>query len=123
MVKELEIDDKDINDKNSLFFKILDAQARASGKLFAEGVIEVHSEGYGFLRFQEYAYLTSPEDIYVSPSAGEQVRPAHRRHGLGFGPPAQDRGEVLRPADGRSGQLRGPRDVLAKSAATSASRS
>jgi transcription termination factor Rho len=68
VVKELEISDSDINDKNSLFFKILDAQARANGKLFAEGVIEVHSEGYGFLRFQEYSYLTSPEDIYVSPS-------------------------------------------------------
>jgi transcription termination factor Rho len=68
LVKEMEIDDKEVNDKNSLFFKVLDAQARANGKLFAEGVIEVHSEGYGFLRFQEYAYLTSPEDIYVSPS-------------------------------------------------------
>jgi transcription termination factor Rho len=68
LVKDMEIDDKDISDKNSLLFKVLDAQARASGKLFAEGVIEVHGEGYGFLRFQEYAYLTSPEDIYVSPS-------------------------------------------------------
>jgi transcription termination factor Rho len=68
LVKEMQIDDKDVSDKNGLFFKVLDAQARASGKLFAEGVIEVHSEGYGFLRFQEYAYLTSPEDIYVSPS-------------------------------------------------------
>ena len=68
LVKEMGIEDKDVSDKNSLFFKVLDAQARASGKLFAEGVIEVHSEGYGFLRFQEYAYLTSPEDIYVSPS-------------------------------------------------------
>jgi transcription termination factor Rho len=68
LVKEMEIDDKDVSDKNSLFFKVLDAQARANGKLFAEGVIEVHNEGYGFLRFQEYAYLTSPEDIYVSPS-------------------------------------------------------
>jgi len=68
VVKELEVGESDINDKNSLFFKILDTQARANGKLFAEGVIEVHSEGYGFLRFQEYSYLTSPEDIYVSPS-------------------------------------------------------
>ncbi len=68
LVKEMAIEDKDVNDKNTLFFKVLDAQARASGKLFAEGVIEVHGEGYGFLRFQEYAYLTSPEDIYVSPS-------------------------------------------------------
>ncbi|MDD8012112.1 MAG: transcription termination factor Rho, partial [Acidobacteriota bacterium] len=64
----MQIEDKDVSDKNSLFFKVLDAQARANGKLFAEGVIEVHGEGYGFLRFQEYAYLTSPEDIYVSPS-------------------------------------------------------
>jgi len=68
LVKEMQIDDKDVSDKNTLFFKVLDAQARANGKLFAEGVIEVHQEGYGFLRFQEYAYLTSPEDIYVSPS-------------------------------------------------------
>src|SRR5512137_2362534 len=68
IVKDLAIEENDVNDKSSLFFKILDAQARAGGKLFAEGVIEVHSEGYGFLRFQEYAYLTSPEDIYVSPS-------------------------------------------------------
>ncbi len=68
LVKEMQIDDKDVSDKNTLFFKVLDAQARANGKLFAEGVIEVHGEGYGFLRFQEYAYLTSPEDIYVSPS-------------------------------------------------------
>jgi len=68
LVKEMQIEDKDASDKNSLFFKMLDAQARANGKLFAEGVIEVHGEGYGFLRFQEYAYLTSPEDIYVSPS-------------------------------------------------------
>ncbi|MCX6556031.1 MAG: transcription termination factor Rho [Candidatus Aminicenantes bacterium] len=68
VVKELEVAESDINDRNSLFFKILDTQARANGKLFAEGVIEVHSEGYGFLRFQEYSYLTSPEDIYVSPS-------------------------------------------------------
>ena len=68
LVKEMQLDDKEACDKNTLFFKVLDAQARANGKLFAEGVIEVHGEGYGFLRFQEYAYLTSPEDIYVSPS-------------------------------------------------------
>ena len=68
VVKQYEIDENEVMDKNTLFFKILDAQARANGKLFAEGVIEIHTEGYGFLRFQEYAYLTSPEDIYVSPS-------------------------------------------------------
>jgi transcription termination factor Rho len=62
------LDPKDIKDKNSLFFNILNAQATSNGKLFAEGVIEVLNEGYGFLRFQEYSYLSSSEDIYVSPS-------------------------------------------------------
>ncbi|HLP44327.1 MAG TPA: transcription termination factor Rho [Candidatus Deferrimicrobium sp.] len=68
VIAQYELDPKDIKDKNSLFFNILNAQASANGKLFAEGVIEVLSEGYGFLRFQEYSYLSSSEDIYVSPS-------------------------------------------------------
>lgn len=68
VIAQYELDPKDIKDKNSLFFNILNAQATANGKLFAEGVIEVLNEGYGFLRFQEYSYLSSSEDIYVSPS-------------------------------------------------------
>ncbi len=68
IVKELNITDIDVNDLNSLYFQILNAQAIAEGKLFAEGVIDIHSDGYGFLRFQEYSYLSGPEDIYVSPS-------------------------------------------------------
>jgi len=68
VIAQFELDPKDIKDKNSLFFNILNAQATANGKLFAEGVIEVLNEGYGFLRFQEYSYLSSSEDIYVSPS-------------------------------------------------------
>ena len=68
LVTQFDLEDKDIKDKSSLFFSILNAQAAANGKLFAEGVIEVLNEGYGFLRFQEYSYLSSSEDIYVSPS-------------------------------------------------------
>ncbi len=68
VIAQFELDPKEIKDKNSLYFNILNAQASANGKLFAEGVIEVLSEGYGFLRFQEYSYLSSSEDIYVSPS-------------------------------------------------------
>jgi len=68
LVTQFDLEDKDIKDKNSLYFTILNAQAAANGKLFAEGVIEVLNEGYGFLRFQEYSYLSSSEDIYVSPS-------------------------------------------------------
>jgi len=68
LIKEFDLKDQDIKEKSALYFSILNAQASANGKLFAEGVIEVLSEGYGFLRFQEYSYLSSSEDIYVSPS-------------------------------------------------------
>lgn len=70
VIKELnlEIKEDEVKDKNAIFFNILSAQAIANGKLFAEGVIEIHTEGYGFIRFQEYSYLSSSEDIYVSPS-------------------------------------------------------
>ena len=68
IVSDFNLNEQDIKDKNSLFFNILNAQASANGKLFAEGVIEILNEGYGFLRFQEYSYLSSSEDIYVSPS-------------------------------------------------------
>jgi transcription termination factor Rho len=68
VITQFDLEDQDIKDKNSLYFSILNAQATSGGKLFAEGVIEVLNEGYGFLRFQEYSYLSSSEDIYVSPS-------------------------------------------------------
>ncbi len=38
------------------------------GTIESEGVLEVMNDGYGFLRSAEYDYLTSPDDIYVSPS-------------------------------------------------------
>jgi transcription termination factor Rho len=38
------------------------------GIISNHGVLEVITEGYGFLRSPEYNYLPSPDDIYVSPS-------------------------------------------------------
>ena len=38
------------------------------GTIESEGVLEVMNDGFGFLRSAEYDYLTSPDDIYVSPS-------------------------------------------------------
>ncbi|MEM6633498.1 MAG: transcription termination factor Rho [Bacteroidota bacterium] len=38
------------------------------GVISNQGVLEVIPEGYGFLRSSEYNYLSSPDDIYVSPS-------------------------------------------------------
>jgi transcription termination factor Rho len=54
--------------KQELIFKILEAQTEKSGLIFAEGVLEILNEGYGFLRSPDYSYLPGPDDIYVSPS-------------------------------------------------------
>ena len=38
------------------------------GVIMGEGVLEMMPDGYGFLRSSDYNYLSSPDDIYVSPS-------------------------------------------------------
>jgi transcription termination factor Rho len=38
------------------------------GIVFAEGVLEIMPDGYGFLRSSDYDYLNSPDDVYVSQS-------------------------------------------------------
>ncbi len=38
------------------------------GVIEGEGILEMMPDGYGFLRSSDYNYLTSPDDIYVSPS-------------------------------------------------------
>ena len=38
------------------------------GIVETEGVLEMMSEGYGFLRSSDYNYLSSPDDVYVSQS-------------------------------------------------------
>jgi transcription termination factor Rho len=75
--------------KQDLIFKILQAQSEKEGHIFAEGVLEILPDGYGFLRSPDYNYLPGPDDIYVSPSQirkfdlkngdtiSGQVRPPH----------------------------------------------
>jgi transcription termination factor Rho len=38
------------------------------GIILSEGVLEMMPDGYGFLRSSDYNYLSSPDDVYVSPS-------------------------------------------------------
>jgi transcription termination factor Rho len=54
--------------KQDLIFKILQAQSEKEGNIFADGVLEILPDGYGFLRSPDYNYLPGPDDIYVSPS-------------------------------------------------------
>jgi len=62
--------------KRELIFAILRAQAEKSGLMFMQGVLEILSEGYGFLR--PINYLPSTEDIYISAS---QIRKFDLRTG------------------------------------------
>ena len=68
MAKELEIENFGTMKKHELIFHILQQNAERSGVMFAEGVLEILPEGFGFLRSRSYNYLSCPEDIYVSPS-------------------------------------------------------
>ncbi|MCJ7730504.1 MAG: transcription termination factor Rho [Sedimentisphaerales bacterium] len=76
--------------KQDLIFRILKERIRQNGLMYGEGVLEVLPDGYGFLRNPDYNYLSSPDDIYVSPS---QIR----RFGL-------------RTGNTVSGQIRPPKD-------------
>lgn len=61
------------------------------GVIEAEGVLETVPDGYGFLRSSDYNYLSSPDDIYVSPA---QIR----NYGLKTGDTV--RGTVRPPREG-----------------------
>ncbi len=56
--------------KSELIYKVMEATSTtaANGMIFAEGVLEIMEEGYGFLRSPDYNYLPGQDDIYVSPS-------------------------------------------------------
>jgi transcription termination factor Rho len=60
--------------KQELTIKILEAQAKKDGSVFAKGVLEVMHDGYGFLRSPDFNYLPGPDDIYVSPSQIKRFR-------------------------------------------------
>ena len=68
MGKEREIENVGTRKKHELILEILQKNAERSGVMFAEGVLEILPEGFGFLRSRSYNYLSCPEDIYVSPS-------------------------------------------------------
>src|SRR5678816_670323 len=55
-------------DRQTLIFRTEQKLLDQSETLVGEGVLEVLPEGYGFLRSQDWNYLYSPDDIYVSPS-------------------------------------------------------
>lgn len=76
--------------KQDIIFSILKAHAQKGEDIHGDGVVEILSDGFGFLRSSDGSYLAGPDDIYVSPS---QIR----RFGL-------------RTGDTVSGKIRPPKD-------------
>ncbi|NLE02256.1 MAG: transcription termination factor Rho [Fibrobacter sp.] len=76
--------------RQELIFRILQAEAAQNGQMFAEGVLEIMPDGFGFLRSPLNSYLSGPDDIYVSPS---QIKRFY-----------------LKTGDTVSGQVRPPKD-------------
>jgi transcription termination factor Rho len=72
-------------------FAIIKKRARAGEQVFADGVLEILPDGFGFLRSPDTSYTASTDDIYISPS---QVR----RFNLHTGDMIE--GEVRIPKDG-----------------------
>jgi transcription termination factor Rho len=68
MADTLAVASHDALGRQELIFRIEQRLLDRQELLVGEGVLEVLPEGYGFLRSQDWNYLYSPDDIYVSPS-------------------------------------------------------
>ena len=68
LADSLELTVRDVLDRQALTFRVEQKLLEQGETLVGEGVLEVLPEGYGFLRSQDWNYLHSPDDIYVSPS-------------------------------------------------------
>ncbi len=88
---ELEIENTGRMRKQELMFAIIKKRAKAGEQVFADGVLEILPDGFGFLRSPDTSYTASTDDIYISPS---QVR----RFNLHTGDMIE--GEVRIPKDG-----------------------
>lgn len=76
--------------KQEVIFSLLKKMAKDGEEIYGDGVLEILSDGFGFLRSPDGSYLAGPDDVYVSPS---QIR----RLGL-------------RTGDTISGKIRPPKD-------------
>jgi transcription termination factor Rho len=88
--EELQIENASSLRKQDMMFAILKQLAENDVAIFGDGVLEILSDGFGFLRSPEANYLAGPDDIYVSPS--------------------QVRRFSLRTGDTVEGQIRSPKD-------------
>ncbi len=78
IAEEMGLENMARNRKQDVIFAILKTHARNGEEIFGDGVLEILSDGFGFLRSSEGSFLAGPDDIYVSPS---QIRRFNLRTG------------------------------------------
>jgi transcription termination factor Rho len=76
--EHMNLDSMARNRKQDIIFAILKRHAMNGEEIYGDGVLEILSDGFGFLRSSEGSYLAGPDDIYVSPS---QIRRFNLRTG------------------------------------------
>ena len=91
IAEEHQVENASTMRKQELMFAILKQLAAKEVDIVGEGVVEVLSDGFGFLRSPQSNYLAGPDDIYVSPS---QIR----RFSLRSGDTVE--GHIRSPKDG-----------------------
>ena len=87
--------------KQELIVTLLKAEAENDGVFYSRGILEVMSDGYGFLRSPDFNYLPGPDDIYVSPSQIKRfgLRTGHQISGKTRPPKAKERFYALLKVD------------------------
>ncbi len=91
LAEEHQVENASTMRKQELMFAILKQMASKEVDIVGEGVVEVLSDGFGFLRSPDANYLAGPDDIYISPS---QIR----RFSLRSGDTVE--GHIRSPKDG-----------------------
>ncbi|OOY43092.1 transcription termination factor Rho, partial [Solemya velum gill symbiont] len=91
LAQSMDIQETGRSRKQDLIFSILKAHAKKGEDIYGDGVLEILSDGFGFLRSADSSFLAGPDDIYVSPS--------------------QIRRFSLRTGDSISGKIRPPKET------------
>ncbi len=68
MAQDMQLENLSRMRKQDLIFAMLKGHAKSGERIYGDGVLEILSDGFGFLRSNESSYMAGPDDIYVSPS-------------------------------------------------------